>query len=302
MSMPLDSIVIGFNLTNIPLDGRFDADQAILDVDQVRILSMSHKYDPSRVHVGLMIYSVDGQTDFILNDAMLRIKSGDLLIHQTHHALTGQEELYRDLIRTLFGTHRINLIGLVFTFTGSGQFSDCMRWKPTGPLHTTPMHPTEQKLLEIALVSLYMNHAWLSMSIASHVDIETLSQSSKKQYLLKLADIEQQFNKRRQEQKRDAYLPLKNFLKFHSHDSSDSFRSFEWTPARQETFDSTVKALLDEFYSIIEQTFSDGEFDRDQYAYYDDSTRQLMTNLVSPYQQLQNESIRNIYSVLPRSY
>ena len=140
---------------------------------------MSHKYDLARIHVGLLIYSVDGQTDFIINDGMLRIKAGDVLIHQTHHALSGQEEGYRDLIRTLFGTHRINLIGLVFTFSGNGQFTDAMRWGPTSPSHITSMHPTERKLLEIVLVSLYTNHAWLSMPIASHIDVETLSQSAK---------------------------------------------------------------------------------------------------------------------------
>src|SRR5438132_756659 len=110
----------------------------MLDIDKVRILPMSHKYNPGRVHVGLLIYSVDGQTDFILNDANLRIKTGDILIHQIHHVLSGQEELYRDLIRTLFGTHRINLIGLVFTFSGDGRFTDAMRWMPTSGNHTTP--------------------------------------------------------------------------------------------------------------------------------------------------------------------
>ena len=139
----------------IPPDSNFNIDQPMLDISQVRILPMSHKYNPASTHAGLLIYSVDGQTDFILNNAMLRIKTGDILIHQTHHALTGQEDIYRDLIRTLFGTHRINLIGLVFTFTGNGQFNDCMRWGPTTPTHTTPIHPTEQKLLEIVLVSLY---------------------------------------------------------------------------------------------------------------------------------------------------
>jgi hypothetical protein len=265
----------------------------MLDIDKVRILSMSHKYDPARVHVGLLIYSVDGQTDFVLNDAMLRIKTGDILIHRTHHALTGQEESYRDLIRTLFGTHRINLIGLVFTFTGNGEFSDCKRWVPTSTNHVIPMHPTEQKLLEIVLVSLYMNHAWLSMPMASHVDVETLSQTAKKQYLLKLGEIEQEFNKRRKE-RQQLHLPVPKFLKGHHH-SADSFRSFEWTPNRQQTFDDTIQRLLDEFYNLIEQTFQEGEFDRDQYAYYDDNTKQLFATLASPYQRLQIQPVQSYY-------
>jgi hypothetical protein len=252
---------------------------------------MSHKYHPSRVFAGLLIYSVDGQTDFILNDAMLRIKTGDILIHEVPNVLTGQEDIYRDLIRTLFGTHRINLLGLVFTFDGNGQFSNCMRWKPTSGDHTSPMHPTEQKLIEIVLVSLYMNHAWLSMPMASHVDVETLSQSAKKQYLLKLGEIEKLFNKRQKERQ----SPYAKLLKFNSHSSSDSFRSFEWTPSRQQTFDDNVQQLLDEYYSIIDQTFQDSEFDRDQYAYYDDNTKQLFANLASPYARLQIRPTQNYY-------
>ncbi len=294
---------LGLSFAAIPPDSNFNSNQPILDIDQVRILSMSHKYDPSRVHVGLLIYSVDGQTDFILNDAMLRIKTGDILIHQTHHALSGQEDLYRDLIRTLFGTHRINLIGLVFTFTGNGEFSDCMRWMPTSSNHTSPMHPTEQKLLEIVLVSLYMNHAWLSMPMASHVDLETLSQSAKTQYLLKLATIEEVFNKRQREsQYQQHLLPVPKFLKLNQHSSSDSFRSFEWTPNRQQTFDATVQRLLDEFYNLIQQTFPDGEFDRDQYAYYDDSTKQLFSNLVNPYERLQMQPAQNYYLLQQKRY
>jgi hypothetical protein len=266
---------------------------------------MSHKYDPARTHVGLLIYSVDGQTDFILNNAMLRIKTGDILIHQTHHALTGQEDLYRDLIRTLFGTHRINLIGLVFTFTGNGQFSDCMRWMPTSANHISPMHPTEQKLLEIVLVSLYMNHAWLSMQMATHVDVETLSQSAKKQYLLKLGEIEQAFYQRKQERQPQNYLPIPKFFKSThraSSSSSDSFRSFEWTPNRQQTFDETIQRLLDEFYNLIQQTFQDGEFDRDQYAYYDDNAPQLFSNVVNPYARLQIQPTQNYYSPQQRNF
>ena len=267
----------------------------MLDIDQVRILPMSHKYNPERVHVGLLIYSVDGQTDFVLNDAMLRIKTGDILIHRVHHALTGQIDSYRDLIRTLFGTHRVNLIGLVFTFTGNGEFSDCMRWVPTTSSHTIPMHPTEQKLLEIVLVSLYMNHAWLSMPVASHVDLETLSQTTRKQYLLKLAQIEEKFNKRQQERDQ-VYQPLSNLLRSHSrHSSGENFRSFDWTPNRRQTFDETVQRLLDEFYNIIHQMLPDGEFDREQYAYYDDSTKQLFANLANPYQRLQMKAAQNAY-------
>jgi hypothetical protein len=262
---------------------------------------MSHKYNPAYVHVGLMIYSVDGQTDFILNDVQLRIKTGDVLIHGTHHALSGQEELYRDLIRTLFGTHRINLIGLVFTFTGNGQFTDCMRWMPTSGNHLSPMHPTEQKLLEIVLVSLYMNHAWLSMPMASHVDLETLSQTTKKQYLLKLGRIEEVFNKRRKERSQNLYH-LPKFLKSGHRHSSDSFRSFEWTPTRQQTFDETVQRLLDQFYYVIEQTFQDGEFDPDQYAYYDDNTKQLFSNLSNPYARLQMQPVQNYYVPPPTPY
>ncbi|CAF4581457.1 unnamed protein product, partial [Rotaria magnacalcarata] len=57
------------------------------------------------------------------------------------------------------------------------------------------------------------------------------------------------------------------------HHSEDNFRSFEWTPSRQQTFDETVQRLLDELYNLIQQVFQDGEFDNDQYAYYDDSTK-----------------------------
>ena len=293
---------IGLNFAAVQPDSSFNSDQAILDIDQVRILSMSHKYDPSRVHVGLLIYSVDGQTDFILNDAMLRIKTGDILIHRIHHALTGQEDLYKDLIRTLFGTHRINLIGLVFTFAGNGEFSDCMRWTPSSVRHMTPMHPTEQKLLELVLVSLYMNGAWLSMQMASHVDVETLSQSAKKQYLLKLGEIEQLYNKRRKErQQQSQYLPVPKFLKLNQHHSADSFRSFEWTPNREQTFDQTIQVLLDEFYNLIHQAFQDGEFDRDQYAYYDDNSKQLFSNLPNSYERLQNRPIQNYYSPQQRT-
>ena len=290
---------VATNFTAIPADSSVNSEQASIDISQVRILSMSHKYDPSRVHVGLLIYSVDGQTDFILNDAMLRIKTGDILIHRIHHALSGQEDLYKDLIRTLFGTHRINLIGLVFTFTGNGEFSDCMRWTPSSARHLTPMHPTEQKLLEIVLVSLYMNHAWLSMQMASHVDVETLSQQTKKQYLLKLGEIEKTYNQRRKEN--DVYTGVQKLLKFnprHRHStSSDSFRSFEWTPARLQTFDATMQRLLDDFYNLIHQVFQDGEFDSDQYAYFDDSTRQLAVGLTNPYQRLQIQP----YNSLQRS-
>jgi hypothetical protein len=153
------------------------------------------------------------------------------------------------------------------------------------------MHPTEQKLIEIVLVSLYMNHAWLSMPMASHVDVETLSQSAKKQYLLKLGEIEKLFNKRQKERQ----SPYAKLLKFNSHSSSDSFRSFEWTPSRQQTFDDNVQQLLDEYYSIIDQTFQDSEFDRDQYAYYDDNTKQLFANLASPYARLQIRPTQNYY-------
>jgi hypothetical protein len=288
----------------IPPDNNFNTNQPILDIDQVRILSMSHKYNPASAHVGLLIYSVDGQTDFILNDAMLRIKTGDILIHQTHNALTGQEDVYRDLIRTLFGTHRINLIGLVFTFTGSGKFSDCMKWKPASTSHTSPIHPTEQKLLEIVLVSLYMNNAWLAMPMASHVDLETLSQTTKKQYLLKLGEIEQLSNDRRQDrQQHHNPLPLPSFLKSHQRHSADNFRAFEWTPNRAAMFDSTIQRLLDDFYNLIEQTFQEGEFDRDQYAYYDDNIKQLAANAVSPYARLQyRPPVQNYYSPQQKTY
>ncbi|CAF2402641.1 unnamed protein product [Rotaria sp. Silwood2] len=265
-------------------DSNYNSDQAILDVDKVRILPMSHEYNPSSVHAGLLIYSVDGETDFILNDAMFRIKTGDIIIRQIHHVFSGPNEIdtYRDLIRALFGTHRINLIGLVFTFRGNGEFTNCMRWGPIAP-HTAPIHPTEQKLLEIALVTLYMNKTWLSMPIASHVDMETLSQSGKKQYLSKLAEIEQLFHKRRQQREKHHYLQLPNLLKLGHHHSSDSFRSFEWTPHRQQMFDDTVIRLLDEFYNLILQTFEEGEFDSDQYVHYDDNTKQLFSNLVHHY-------------------
>lgn len=259
---------------------------------------MSHKYNPARVHVGLMIYSVDGQTDFILNEAALRIKTGDVLIHETHHALSGQEELYRELIRTLFGTHRINLIGLVFTFTGNGKFSDCMRWTPTSANHLSPMHPTEQKLLEIVLVTLYMNNAWLNMQMASHIDVEKLSQLAKKQYLLKLGQIEDVYNKRRAEYQQP-HLPIPKIFKtghHYHHHQSDNLRAFQWTPNRQQTFEETVQRLLDEFYNTILQVFQDGEFDRDQYAYFDDSTRHLFASLPNPYQQLQIKPAQVYYS------
>lgn len=278
-------------------DSNFNVDQAILDIDQVRILPMSHKYNPSSVHAGLLIYSVDGQTDFVLNDAMLRIKTGDILIHQTHHALSGQEEVYRDLIRTLFGTHRINLIGLVFTFTGNGEFDNCMRWSPTSSNHTTPMHPTEQKLLEIVLTSLYMNNSWLSMPMASHVDVETLSQTAKKEYLLKLGNIENLFYKRQKERQKS--FPIPNIFKHHHHhhQSSDSFQSFEWTPSREATFDATVRRLFDEFYNLIDQTFQEGEFDRDQYVYYDDNTKNLFSSLVKPYGSVQIPPLPSNYNL-----
>jgi hypothetical protein len=159
--------ILSLKFVDIPPAESVNADQAIPDIDQVRILSMSHKYNPTRMHAGLLIYSVDGQTDCIIN----------------------------------------------------GQFADAMRWGPSSPSHTTPMHPTERKLLEIVLVSLYINHAWLSMPIASHVNMETLSQSAKKQYLLKLAAIEQQFNKRRQERAQPSYAALSNFWTPHSHRS-----------------------------------------------------------------------------------
>ena len=264
---------------------------------------MSHKYDPSSVHAGLLIYSVDGQTDFVLNDAMLRIKTGDILIHRTHHVLVGQGETYRELIRTLFGTHRINLIGLAFTFSGNGEISDCLRWNPTSSTHTSPAHPTEQKLLEIVLVSLYMNNAWLSMPMASRIDLENLSQSTKKQFLLKLASIEDLFNHVRQQKQSPSGLFFGNLLKFHPHHSSDSFRSFEWTPNRIETFDMTIRGLLDQFYNIIEQIFPEGEFDPDQYAYFDDNTRQLMSNFAAPFMPpLINPSVPNslTYTTMPQ--
>lgn len=256
---------------------------------------MSHKYKPSSTHAGLMLYSVDGQTDFILNDAMLRIKTGDVLIHRIHHALGGQydADVYRDLIRTLFGTHRINLIGLVFTFDGSGNFTNCMRWTPVSSQHLAPIHPTEQKLLEIVLVTLYMNNQWLSMPLAVHSDVETLSQSAKKQYLLKLGEIEKTYNKRRQ-QSDSYYSGLPNLLKLNRH--QDDFRSFEWTPSRQMVFDETVQRLLDELYNLIQQTFPEGEFDNDQYVYYDDNTRRLFSNLASGYNQQQSYASPSYYT------
>ncbi|CAF4799697.1 unnamed protein product [Rotaria sp. Silwood1] len=267
--------VIGLNFAMIEPNSNDNLDQSILDIDKVRILPMSHKYNRSSIHAGLLIYSVDGETDFILNDPIFRIKTGDILIHQIHHVFSGPNEIdvYRDLIRTLFGTHRINLIGLVFTFSGNGQFTNCMRWGPMPLQHTTPIHVIEQKLLEMVLVTLYINHAWLSMPIASHIDMETLSESSKKQYLLKLAEIEKLFHKRRQQREKHRYLQLPTLLKLiHCH-SSDSFRSFQWTPNRQQMFDDTIQSLLDEFYNLILQTFEEGEFDSDKYTYYDDSTQ-----------------------------
>ncbi|CAF1087487.1 unnamed protein product [Rotaria sordida] len=272
------------NFAMIEPNSNNNSDQSILDIDTVRILPMSHKYDPSSVHAGLLIYSVDGQTDFILNDAMFRMKTGDILIHQIHHVFSGPNaiDVYRDLIRTLFGTHRINLIGLVFTFSGDGQFTNCMRWGPIPSQHTTPIHPTEQKLLEILLVTFYMNHTWLSMPIASHTDMETLSQLGKKQYLSKLAEIEQLFHKRRQQREKHHYLQLSNLLKL-AHHSSDNFRLFEWTPNRQQLFDDTIRRLLDVFYNLILQIFEEGEFDSDQYIYFNDSTQQLFSNLAHNY-------------------
>ncbi|CAF2063136.1 unnamed protein product [Rotaria magnacalcarata] len=295
----------GLNFAMVEPDDNNFSEQPVLDIEQVRILPMSHKYKSSAMHAGLMIYSVDGQTDFILNDAMLRVKTGDILIHQVHYALSGQDDIdiYRDLIRTLFGTHRINLIGLVFTFSGSGQFTNGMRWTPMSSQHTLPIHPTEQKLLEIVLVTLYMNNAWLSMPMAAHSDVETLSQSAKKQYLLKLGEIEQVFNKRRQPQEKSYYSALPNLLRM-GHHSEDNFRSFEWTPSRQQTFDETVQRLLDELYNLIQQVFQDGEFDNDQYAYYDDSTKRLFSNLVNNSAQSQAYSVPplSVYSAQPQAY
>ncbi|CAF3982111.1 unnamed protein product [Rotaria sp. Silwood2] len=275
--------VIGLNFAMIESDSNDNPDQAILDIDEVRILPMSHKYNPSSMHAGLLIYSVDGQTDFILNDPMFRIKTGDILIHQIHHVFSGPNEIdvYRDLIQTLLGTYHINLIGLVFTFSGNGQFTNCMRWGSMPSQHTTPIHPTEQKLIEIVLVTLYMNNAWLSMPIASHLDMETLSQIAKKQYLSKLAKIEQLLHKRRQQREKYHYLQLPKFLKLTHRHSSDNFRSFEWTPNRQQIFDDTIQRLLDEFYNLILQTFEEGEFDRDQYVYFDDSTQNLFSQLAN---------------------
>ena len=256
---------------------------------------MSHKYNPSTMHAGLLIYSVDGQTDFILNDIMLRIKTGDILIHQIHHALTGQDDIYRDLIRTLFGTHRINLIGLVFTFGGSGQFSNCMRWSPVSSKHMLPIHPTEQKLIELALISLYMNDAWLEMPLALHRDVETLSESAKKQYLLKLGEIERLFIQRQEERQELNYSSIPRLLKLNYNHSPDDFQSFQWTPNRIQLFDSTMRLLLDEFYNVILQAFKDGEFDPDQYVYYNDSTRNLFSNFANSYGQSRIKSARNYY-------
>ncbi|UJR16121.1 hypothetical protein I4U23_003033 [Adineta vaga] len=286
----------GLNFAVIAPDTDSNSNQAMLDINQVRILPMSNKYHPSRVHAGLLIYSVDGQTDFVLNDAMLRIKTGDILIHQIHNTFAGQEDVYRDLIRTLFGTHRINLVGLVFTFNGQGQMTDCMRWRPNSSDHTAPMHPTEQKLVEIVLVSLYMNKDWLTIPIGTHVDVEELSQTTKKQYLYKLGEIEQLFNKRRQDRGRMPYLGIPNFLK---HKSTDDFNSFEWTPNREQLFDETIQRLLDEFYNLIVQTFRDGEFDRDDYAYFDDNTKNLFSNLINPYAPLSIQPMQP-YSYLPQ--
>ena len=71
---------------------------------------------------------------------------------------------------------------------------------------------------------------------------------------------------------------------------------------KHSTVQSKVYSM--EFYNFIEQIFPDGEFDRDQYAYYDDSTRNLMSNLVSRYAQLPNSSPVNPYalSMQPRRY
>lgn len=119
-----------------------------------------------------------------------------------------------------------------------------------------------------------------------------------KQYLLKLGEIEQAYNQRRKES--GNYTDIQKIFKRSHHHSSDSFRSFEWTPVRQQTFDGTMQHLLDDFYNLIHQMFQDGEFDRDQYAYFDDSTRQIAANLPNPYERLQMQPMQNNYG-LPRS-
>jgi len=58
-----------------------------------------------------------------------------------------------------------------------------------------------------------------------------------------------------------------------------------------------MQRLLDDFYNLIHQVFQDGEFDSDQYAYFDDSTRQLAVGLTNPYQRLQIQP----YNSLQRS-
>jgi hypothetical protein len=162
------------------------------------------------------------------------------------------------------------------------------------PKHITPVHPTEKKLLELVLISLYMNNAWLSMPITAHVDVETLSQNTKKTYLLKLGQIEQSYNQRKKE--RHQYEAISKYFSFNKSKTSDNFRSFQWTPDREQRFDSTVQFILDGFYNHIQQVFQSGEFDRDQYAYFDDSTQQLAASLVNPYAPLPIQPVQNYYS------
>lgn len=284
------------NLTSISVENEDDPNQCVLDINQVRILPMSHKFDLKNVYSGLLIHSVDGETDFVLNDAMLRVKAGDVLIHKTHYALTGQEEVYRELIRTLFGTHRVNLVGLVFSFSPNGEISKCFKWKPNLGSHIGYAHPTERKIVEIIIMSLYMNESWLSMPVASRVDLEDLSQSTKQAYILKLSKIEDYLEKI-QKSRKSSGLSLSNLLHFH-HQSSDDFRSFEWTPSRIELFDSTVRSLLDRFYNMIQDIFQDEEFDRDQYAYINDNVQ----NMAAAFVNNAYESRFNPYNEMPQTY
>ncbi|CAF5040381.1 unnamed protein product, partial [Rotaria magnacalcarata] len=71
-----------------------------------------------------------------------------------------------------------------------------------------------------------------------------------------------------------------------------------------QTFDETVQRLLDELYNLIQQVFQDGEFDNDQYAYYDDSTKRLFSNLVNNSAQSQAYSVPplSVYSAQPQAY
>ncbi|CAF0874160.1 unnamed protein product, partial [Didymodactylos carnosus] len=249
-----------------------DNNSAMIDINQLHILPYSDRFDQTKTHVGFIIYSYNNHTEFILNG--IYCKTGYVLIkhgENVENINSNSNLIHEKLFQYLFGQEPDQLfVGVTFMYVNNWLYN-CFAF------NGSKIHPYEQKLIEIMLISLYENDMWLTNPYA---DVEQLNMFAKKMFIYKLSSINQLFEQKRTEIHNGGSfldnLP-KRFRrnKKKSSTTNDSFQRFHWTQDQINLFEMTLTTWIDEQFKLIEKLFK-----TEEYLYIDDSTKQLFKNFI----------------------